>query len=183
MAAPPLAANFHLGAAIAQGDFREEMGSKVGLGAGLSLTIPLSGSLSLRPICSYQAYPALGNHLTYKSTRYSDVGDETARWSSWSYGVDGLYRPAGPEGRLYLLAGAYLKAWKLHSYGTYSTADRLNATRVYTVNDTSTKNQPAVAAGLGWTFHRRFSVELRSVLGTYQSLSYNTLEASFVLSW
>ena len=183
-AAVPMTLNLQLGAATAQGDFRSEVASKVGVNAALSLTIPLTATLALRPTLGHQIFPTIENHYSFKSTKYSDLGEEAAHWSAWSYGSDCLYRPNGPEGRLYFVAGAYLKAWKLHSFGKYSTADRLTTTtRVYNVDDTSTKNQPAIATGLGWTLHRRFSAELRTVLGTYQSLSYNTVEANFVLSW
>ena len=183
-AAVPMTLNLQLGAATAQGDFRSEVASKVGFNTAVSLTIPLTATLALRPTLGHQIFPTIDNHYVYKSSRYSDLGDEAAHWSAWSYGADCLYRPNGPEGQLYFVAGAYLKAWKVHSFGTYSTADRLTTSpRIYNVDDTSTKNQPAIAAGLGWTLHRRFSVELRTVLGTYQSLSYNTVEANFVLSW
>lgn len=182
-AASPMVPNLHLGMAVAQGDFRNEMGSTHGLGAALSLTIPLTPTLSVRPMAAFQAFPTLNNQYAYKSTRYSDRGEEETRWSAWSYGADCLYRPSGPEGSLYFTAGAYMKVWRLHSFGTYVSSDRLNATRNYTVDDTSTKNEPSVAMGLGWTFHRHISIETRSVFASYRGLSYNTLEASIVLSY
>jgi hypothetical protein len=182
-AATPMVPSLHLSLATAQGDFREEMGSKVGVGAALSLTIPVTSNLSFRPILSFQSFPTLNNQYTYKSARYSDRGDEEARWSAWSYGADCLYRPGGPQGRLYFLAGAHLKVWRLHGFGTYTTQDSLNATRSYSVDDTSTKNEPAAALGLGYTFNRHLSLEARSVLASYRSLSYNTLEMAFVLSY
>ena len=182
-AASPMVSSLHLGFATAQGDFRNEMGSKVGVGAGLSLAIPVTSTLSFRPSLSFQSFPALNNQYTYKSTRYSDRGDEDTRWSAWSYGADCLYRPGGPQGSLYFLAGAYLKVWKLHGFGSYTTQDSLNATRTYAVDDTSTKNEPAAALGLGCTFNRHISLEARSVLASYRSLSYNTLEMAFVLSY
>jgi hypothetical protein len=169
--------------ATAQGDFRNEMGSKLGLDAALSLTVPLTSTLAFRPVLSFQSFPTLNSQYTYKSARYSDRGDEDARWSAWSYGADCLYHPGGPQGSLYFLAGVYLKVWKLHSFGAYSTQDSLNATRTYTVDDTSTKNEPAVALGLGYSFNRHLSLETRSVLASYRSLSYNTLEMAFVLSY
>lgn len=182
-ATPHFVPNLHLVMSVAQGDFREEMGSKHGLGAGLSLTIPLTNTLALRPAVTFQAFPALSNQYVYKSTRYSDRGEEDTRWSAWTYGADCLYRPSGPQGSLYFSAGAYLKIWRLHGYGSYTTADRLNTTRTYIVDDTSTKNEPAVALGLGYTFHRHLSLETRSVFASYRGLSYNTLEAAVVLSY
>ncbi len=182
-ATPHLVPNLHLVMAIAQGDFREEIGSRHGLGAGLSLTIPLTNTLALRPKVAFQAFPARSNQFIYKSTRYSDRGEEDTRWSAWTYGADCLFRPSGPQGSLYFSAGAFLKIWRLRGYGSYTTADRLNTTRTYTVDDTSTKNEPAVALGLGYTIHRRLSVETRSVFASYRGLSYNTLEAAVVLSY
>lgn len=182
-AAPPMVPNLHLSVAEAQGDFREEMDSKLGLGAALSLTIPMTRTLSLRPMLAFQSFPTLNNQYTYKSTRYSDRGEEETRWSSWSYGADCLYRPSGPEGSLYFTAGAYLKIWRLHGFGTYTTQDSLNATRTYTVNDTSTKNEPAVALGIGYALNRHVGFEARSVFASYRSLSYNTLELALVLSY
>lgn len=182
-AAAPMVPSLHLTLATAQGDFRDEMGNKVGVGAGLSLTIPLTATISFRPNLSFQSFPTLNNQYTYKSTRYSDRGDEEARWSAWSFGGDCLYRPAGPQGSLYFVAGAYLKVWKLHGFGTYTTQDSLTATRTYVVDDTSSKNEPAVAMGLGYTFTRHMSLETRMVLASYRSLSYNTLEMAFVLSY
>jgi hypothetical protein len=175
--------SLHLGLATAQGDFRDEMGPKTGLGAALSLTVPLTSTLSFRPSLAYQSFPTLNSQYAYKSTRYSDRGDEEAHWSAWSYGADCLFRPGGPQGSLYFLAGAYLKVWKLHSFGAYTTQDSLNATRTYAVDDTSTKDEPAVALGLGWTFNRHLGLEARSVLASYRSLSYNTLEMALVLSY
>lgn len=182
-AAAPMVPSLQLSLATAQGDFRYEMGSKVGVGAALSLTIPLTATLSFRPNLSFQSFPTLNSQYTYKSTRYSDRGDEDARWSAWSYGADCLYRPGGPQGSLYFVAGAYLKVWKLHGFGTYTTQDSLTATRTYAVDDTSSKNEPAVAMGLGYTFNRHLSLEARTVLASYRSLSYNTLEMAFVLSY
>ncbi len=182
-AATPMVPSLHLSLATAQGDFREEMGPKVGVGAALSLTVPLTSTLSFRPSLSFQSFPTLNNQYTYKSARYSDRGDEEAHWSAWSYGADCLYRPGGPLGSLYFLAGAYLKVWKLHGFGTYTTQDSLNATRSYSVDDTSTKNEPAAALGLGYTFNRHLCLEARTVLASYRSLSYNTLEMAFVLSY
>ncbi len=182
-AAVPMVPSLHLSAATAQGDFRDEMGSKVGVGAGLSLTMPLTTTLSFRPKLSFQSFPTLNSQYSYKSTRYSDRGNEEARWSAWSYGADCLYRPNGPQGNLYFVAGAYLKVWKLHDFGTYTTQDSLNATRSYTVDDTSSKNEPALTMGVGYTLNRHLSVEARSVFASYRSLSYNTLEMVFVLSY
>ena len=182
-AATPMVPSLHLGFATAQGDFRNEMGSKTGVGAGLSLAIPVTSTPSFRPGLFFQSFPTLNNQYTYKSTRYSDRGAEDTRWSAWSYGADCLYRPGGSQGSLYFLAGAYLKVWKLHGFGSYTTQDSLNATRTYAVDDTSTKNEPAAALGLGYTINRHISLEARSVLASYRSLSYNTLEMAFVLSY
>lgn len=182
-AATPLVPSLHLNLATAQGDFRNEMGSKVGSGVGLSLTIPMTSTVAFRPMLSFQSFPTLHNQYAYKSTRYSDRGDEDARWNAWSYGADVLYRPRGPQGSLYFVAGAALKVWKVHSFGTYTTQDQLNTTRVYALDDTSTKNEPSVAMGLGYTFCRQVSLEARSVLASYRSLSYNTLEMALVLTY
>ena len=182
-AASPLVPSLHLTAAEAQGDFREEMGSKVGQGLGLSLTIPLTKTLSLRPSLSYQDFPTLNSQYTYKSSRYSDRGQEISHWSAWSYGADCLYHPSGPEGHFYILTGVALKVWKLHGFGTYSSSTTGNPTRNYSVDDTSSKNEPAVAVGLGFTFNRHISFEARSVLASYRSLSYNTVELALVLSY
>ncbi len=179
----PMVASFHLSLAQAQGDFREEMGSKIGLGAGLSLAVPMTRTLSIRPSLSYQDFPTLNSQYTYKSTRYSDRGQEITHWSAWSYGADCLYRPGGPEDRLYFTAGAILKVWKLHGFGSYTTAVTGGPTRTYSVDDTSSKNEPAVALGLGCTFNRHLSLEARSVLASYRSLSYNTVELVLVLSY
>ncbi len=179
----PMVPALQLSLAQANGDFREEMGSKTGLGAALSLTIPLTRTLALRPSVAFQAFPTLSNQYTYKSTRYSDRGAEEARWSAWSYGADCLYRPSGPAGSFYLSAGGYVKLWRVHSFGTYSTQDSLNGTRTYTVDDTTTKNEPALALGVGYTFNRHLSAEGRSVFASYRNLSYNTLELVLVLSY
>ncbi len=182
-AAEPMTPGLHLSIADAQGDFRNEMGSKHAPGLGLSLGIPLTRTLAVRPMVSFQSFTTLDYQYAYKSSRYSDLGAESARWSAWTMGADCLYRPGGPTGRLYFLAGAHMKVWRLHSFGTYTTSDRVNPTRTYTVNDASTKDEPALAAGLGWTFLRHVSVESRYVFGSYRGLTYNTLEASLVLTY
>ncbi len=183
LATTPMVPSLHLDLVTAQGDFRNEMGSKVGVGASLSLTIPMTSTLAFRPTLSYHSFPTLNSQYSYNSARYSDRGDEEAHWSAWTYGGDLVYRPRGPQGSLYFLTGVYLKVWKLHSFGTYTTQDSLNATRAYSVDDTSTKDEPAVAVGLGYTFNRHLSIEALSVLASYRSLSYNTLEIAFVLSY
>jgi hypothetical protein len=183
LATTPVVPSLHLGLATAQGDFRNEMGSKVGMDAALSLTIPMTATLAFRPMLSFQSFPTLDSQYTYNSARYSDRGNEDARWSAWSYGADLLYRPRGPEGSLYFLAGVYLKVWKLQSFGSYATQDSLNATRVYSLDDTSTKDEPAVALGLGYSFNRHLSLEARSVLASYRSLAYNTLGMALVISY
>lgn len=182
-AAEPMAPALHLGMATAQGDFRNEMGNHAAWDLGLSLAVPLTRTLTLRPGASYQAFPTLDNKYAYRSSRYSDVGAESARWSAWTLGTDLLYRPSGPEGRFYFLLGGHMKSWRLHSFGTYTTSDVLNSSRTYTVNDTGTKNEPAVSMGLGWTFNRHLSLEAHSVLASYRGLSYNTLQASAVFSY
>ncbi len=182
-ASEPMVPSLHLGIADAQGDFRNEMGTKHASQGALSLTIPLTGTLAIRPRVAFQAFTTIDNQYAYKSTRYNDLGAEDSRWSAWSLGGDVLYRPSGPRGRLYFLAGAYLKVWREHSFGTYTTSDRVNPTRTYIVNDTSTKDEPAVALGLGYTLHRRVSLESRYVFCIYRGLSYNTLEAAIVLSY
>jgi len=182
-AGEPLVPGLHLSLADAQGDFRNEMGTKHAQGAALSLAVPLTGTLTFRPMIAFQAFTTIDNEYAYKSTRYSDLGNESARWSAWSYGGDCLYRPGGPQGRLYFLAGAYMKVWRLHSFGVYTTSDRLNSTRTYSVNDIGTKNEPALAAGLGYTLFRHLSLESRYVFGSYRGLAYNTLEASLVLTY
>jgi hypothetical protein len=181
LAAQSLVPDLHLSLATAQGDFRNEMGTKVGGGVGLSLPVRISATLALRPMVAYQAFPTLDSQYTYKSSRYADRGDENARWSAWTYGADCLWRPQGTVGHFYFVAGAHLKVWKLHSFGTYTTQDALNATRSYTVDDTTTKNEPSVAMGLGWTVNRHLGVEARSILASYRGLSYNTLELALVL--
>jgi hypothetical protein len=182
-AATPLVPNLHLGVAWGQGDFKNEIGSKHGLDVGLSLTAPLTTTLSIRPILAFQTFPTMNDQYVYKSSRYSDRGEENTRWNAWSIGADCVFRPQGPEGGIYFLAGAHMKAWGLHGFGTYSTSDRLNATRVYTVDDRRTKNIPGFALGLGYTFVRHVSFESRAVFTSYEGLSYNTLEASLVLSF
>jgi hypothetical protein len=182
-AAEPMVPGIHVLLAEASGDFREEMGSQIGLGGALSLAVPLTRTLAFRPMVAFQTFPTLNNQYTYKSTRYSDYGAEEARWSAWSFGADCLYRPGGPEGSLYFLGGAYLKVWRLHSFGTYTTQDSLNGTRTYTVDDTSSKNEPALTLGLGWTVARQLSLEARTVIASYRSLSYNTVELALVLTF
>jgi hypothetical protein len=183
LAAEPPVPALHLGVVEAQGDFRNEIGSKHALDTALSLSIPLTRTLAIRPLVAFQGFTTLANQYSYKSTRYSDLGTESKRWSAWTFGADCLYRPSGPQGRFYLLAGAAMKVWRLHSFGTYSTSDRVNPTRIYNVDDTSTKNEPALAVGLGYTLHRRVSLESRMVLGSYRGLSFNTLQAAVVLSY
>ena len=182
-AAEPMVPSLHLGIADAQGDFRNEMGTKHAPQGALSLTIPLTGTLAFRPMLSFQAFTTIDNQYAYKSTRYNDLGAEDSRWSAWSLGADCLYRPSGPQGHLYFLAGAYLKIWRQHSFGTYTTRDRVNPTRTYIVNDTNTTDEPAAALGMGYTLHRRISLEGRYVFCIYRGLSYNTLEASVVLTY
>jgi len=64
-----------------------------------------------------------------------------------------------------------------------ATSDVLNSSRTYTVNDTGTKDVPALALGTGWALSRHTSLEARTVLATYRGLSYNTLQVSAVFSF
>jgi hypothetical protein len=179
----PLTANLFLAATQAEGEFRDEMGGKWGLGVGFAFTTPLSARFALRPAIQLRYFPTLDHSYRYKTNRYSDRGDEESRWSTWSCGADVIFRPAGPTGRFYAMAGGYVMAWKLHSFGTFTTSDAYNPTRSYSVDDTSTHNQPAVAMGLGFTCNRHLSLETRAVFADYRGLSYNTLEAMVVLSY
>lgn len=182
-AASPLIPSLQLTVASAHGDFRDDIGSRVGLGAGLSFTFPLTSHLDLRPSLAFQTFPTLVSHYSYKSTRFSDRGEEDTRWSAWTYGADCIYRPGGGFGGLYTLVGANVKVWRLRSWGSYVTQDQLSGTRNYVLDDTSTKNEPALAMGLGYTFNRHFSLEARSVFSSFRSLSFNTLECSLVLNY
>jgi hypothetical protein len=179
----PLTYDAYLGAVNAQGDFRSELGSITGIDLAVSLTVPLTARIAIRPRISHELFPVLENNYTYQSTRYSDRGFENAKWSAWSYGSDLLFYPTGREGRLYLLTGLYYKAWRVESYGTYTTQDRLNGTRTFSVDDTSTSNEPAVAAGIGLRLFRHVSVESRMTLASYRKLSYNTLHGGVVISF
>ncbi len=179
----PMTYDVYVGAVTAQGDFRSELGSITGLDAAISITVPLSPRLALRPRISHEIFPILENDYTYKSTRYSDRGFENAKWSAWSYGSDLLFFPSGSQARFYLLTGLYYKSWRVESYGTYTTQDRLNGTRTFSVDDTSTSNEPAVAAGLGLRLFRHVSVESRMTLASYRKLSYNTLHGGVVISF
>jgi hypothetical protein len=125
-------------------------------------------------------FHVLENNFTYKSTRYSDRGFENAKWSAWSFGADCLFHPGGEGSRLYLLAGLSYKAWKVESYGTFTTQDSLNGTRTFTVDDSSTSNEPALDMGLGLTLSRHLSVETRMTLASYRKLSYNTFQVGVV---
>jgi hypothetical protein len=159
------------------------MGSLTGIDSGLSLTVPLTRRLDLRPRVSFQLFPDLENSFSYKSSRYSDRGFENAKWSAWSFGVDCLFRPGGEQAKLYLLAGLAYKAWRVESYGKFTTQDALNATRTYSVDDTSTSNEPALDLGLGLNLFRHLSLESRITLANYRKLSYNTLQLGIVVHY
>ncbi len=189
LAAAPLAAkepysvDVHLGALSALGDFRSEVGSRTGVDTGVSLTVPLWPRLALRPRLSREQFKVVDNNYTYQSTRYSDRGFEAAKWTAWTFGADLLFRPGGERGRLYLLTGAAAKSWRLQSYGTYTTQDRLNTTRTFSVDDSSTSNEPAFHVGLGLDLQRHLGVEARMSLASYRKLSYNTLSVGVVASF
>lgn len=179
----PITYDVHLGAANAQGDFRSELGSRAGLDTGLSMTIPLSRRISLRPKVSHEIFQVLENNYTYQSSRYSDRGFENAKWSAWSYGAECVFRPYGEQGRLYLFSGLFYKSWRVESYGGYVTQDRLNGTKSFTVDDTSTSNEPAVTMGFGVSAFRHLSFETHMTLASYRKLSYNTLHLGLVVSF
>lgn len=178
----PIAYGLHLGVADAQGDFRNVMGSRASIEAGLSARIPFSPKLSLRPTVEFQRFPVLENGYSYRSSRYNDLGTETARWSAWSFGADGILRPEGPSGRVYFLLGAYLKMWRLHSYGSFTSSDKINGTQTYAVDDTSTKDEPALGLGVGWSLTRHAAVETRITFGSYRRQAYNTLHLRLALN-
>ena len=179
----PITWDVHVAMVAAEGDFKSAVGNKKGIEGDLSLTVPLSRRFALRPRLSHELFPVARNTYNYKSSRFTDRGEENEKWSAWSYGADALFRPWGEGGRFYLLAGAFVKAWKLQSYGFYSSQDRLNATHNYSVDDSSTSNEPAFTAGIGYSLHRHFSLEARANLATYRKLSYNTLECAAVYSF
>ena len=189
LAACPLAAqapstyDVQVGSLSAQGDFRSEVGSKSGIDLGLSMTVPLLPRLAVRPRLTFERFPGVDNAYAYKSSRYSDRGSETAEWSAWCLGADCLFRPTGGEGRLYFVAGAFFKSWRLRSHGSYTTQDRLNTTRTFTVDDSSTSNEPAVDLGIGLRVWRNLSLESRMTLASYRKLSYNTLQVGVVASF
>lgn len=169
-----------LGTAEAQGDFRNEMNEKRAIDIGIYVSIPVLKSLSIRPTLWFQKFPDLDNSYVYKSSRYSERGGETERWSAWMAGTDLIYHPE-VLGKFHVLLGAYEKAWRLHSFGTYTATDNKGTTRSYGVDDTSTRNSLAAGVGMGWSFNHHVSVEARGVFATYRGLGYNTLEASLAL--
>lgn len=181
-AAEPVSWGLMLGAMDAQGDFRQVMGSRLAFEAGLSAGIPLGSTTTLRPILEFQRFPALENGYSYRSTRYTDLGSEQERWSAWSFGADALFRPAGMSLPLYFVAGGHLKLWRLHSYGSFSSTDKVNGTRAYAVDDTDTRNEPALALGMGCTFSRHWALETRMVFANYRKQAYNTLHFRLVLT-
>lgn len=172
----PVSYDLHAAAVKAMGDFQDAVGKSTGFVGAFSITVPLTPRLSVRPRVSREVFPVERNNYAYKSTRFSDVGIENTKWSAWSFGADCLFRPSGEGGRLYVLAGGFLKAWKVQSYGSYVTQDRVNGTSTYTIDDSTTSNQAAAAMGIGYRFHRHWSVETRVVLASYRKLSYNTWE-------
>jgi hypothetical protein len=180
VAQAPITPDLHLMAVSAQGDFQSAVGSGAGISGGLSLTVPLTPRLAVRPRISYEQFPIVRNNYSYNSARYADRGFENEKWSAWSFGADCLFRPWGERGRFYILSGIFLKSWRLQSAGAYTTQDRLNSTRSYSVNDSSTSNEPGATAGLGFNLARWLSLECRMNLATYRKLSYNTFEAGTV---
>lgn len=59
----------------------------------------------------------------------------------------------------------------------------MNGTRTYSVDDTSTSNEPALDMGLGLTLSRYLSLESRMTLASYRKLSYNTLQVGVVVHY
>ena len=162
-----------LGLADAEGDFRNVMGGHVALETGLSARFPLGARFAVRPTVEYQRYAGL---------EHGDLGNESERWSAWSFGADGIYRPAGTPAPFYFVAGAYLKMWRLHSYGAFVSTDKVNGTQSYAVNDASTKNEPALALGMGLILARHATLETRMTFASYRKQAYNSLHVRFVLT-
>jgi hypothetical protein len=170
------------GLADAQGDFRGVMGSKLALDAGILARIPLTTSLSVRPTLEFQRFPALDSGYSYHSTRYNDLGNERDRWSAWIVGADMLYRPANAPAPVYFLVGASLKMWRVHSYGSFTSSDKTNGTQSYSVDDTDTRDEPALSLGIGYALSRHAALETRMTFANYRKQAYNTLHLSLVLN-
>lgn len=162
------------GLVSAQAEFRNTVGHRLAPEVGAWASWSLTESLVLRPGVAYRRYPLVSNGYTYKSSRYNDVGVENARWSSLSAGADLCYRPHGSH--LSFIGGIAVAAWTVHSYGSFTSIDKINGTKSYSVDDTSTLNEPALSAGLGWTWTRHLGLEGHMTFGTYRKQAYNTLD-------
>lgn len=174
VAAGPLRFGLYAGVANPQGDLRNDMGTRNGLEGGLFLTIPM-GAFELRPTLDYISYPADSNSYRYRSTRYSADGSEDAKLTALSLGSDLLYFPA-PGRSLYLLTGAYMRAWHMHDYGTSTSTDPYNGLRVFPLDDSDSRDEPAFSLGSGYRLGRHFGAETRMTFSTYRKLSYNTFQ-------
>ncbi len=170
----PLAWGGQISLAEAQGDLREVLDHATGWEVRATLEVGLAGTLSLRPSLAAQGFRTSLSDYSYTSSRYVDKGSEHTRISAWAVGTDLVYRPRGQADPLYLFAGAFLKAWKVRSEGSLSTSDRLNGTRTYTVDDTSTSNEPAASGGLGWRLGRHLALESRVEFSSYRKRAFNT---------
>jgi hypothetical protein len=179
-AEPPMRFALHAGMVDSQGDLRNDLGNRLGAEAAVSLDIPLNRTLSLRPQLNFQHFPTLQNNYSYHSTRYTDVGTELYKLTAWSLGADCLYAPRGQGRSVYFLAGAYLKAWRLNSSGSFVTVDKIGGTRQFSIDDTTTQDEPALGLGAGYWISRRWGLESRMTFATYRKLSYNTLHLTAI---
>ena len=181
LAAAPMDFALRIGAAQGQGDLRNLVGSRIAREFGVSAGIQLGAGLTIRPTLEYQGFPVLADGYTYHSARYNDVGNENARMSGWSSGVEAHYLSPRTAVPVYFLVGAYLKMWQERSYGSFTTSDIYNGTRTYSVDDTTTKNEPALALGLGCKLTRLVALETRMTFASYRKQAYNTLHLGVVI--
>jgi len=170
----PLRWGFGLGAVSAQGDLLNAVGHRLAPEGMLWAAWQVNASFALRPTLEYQRFPVAHSGYVYKSTRYNDFGEENARWSAWTVGMDACYHPG--SGRLGFVGGVAMKAWKVRSYGSFTSIDKTNGTQSYSVDDTTTKNESALSAGLSWDWTRHLTTEARVTFGSYRKQAYNTLQ-------
>ena len=130
----------------------------------------------------YNRYSVVVNGYVYKSTRYNDLGSESQQWSSWTFGGEGIFHPTGTKVPVYYLAGAYLRMWRLHSYGSFTSTDKVNGTQSYLVNDQDSRNEPALSLGIGLAMTNHAAVETRMTFANYRKQAYNTVDIRLVLT-
>ena len=169
-AAPPVRLGGAVHLDLPAGDLKSDLNDKPGAGISFQVAIELGRSAVLRPRLDLDHF-RVSSFRRHGSNYREEVG-----LTSLGIGADLLFAPGGDRDRgAYGLAGAGAQRW----YQNFSAHDETGSSSTSRTETRTNRLSPWAALGLGWQLNRRFGLEGREVLSSYDGPQANGLQAPF----